>query len=346
MSTVHARRAALVETLFPGGIPGLWCPLLTHYTDDVTIDTVRMAAHIRHMRPWVSGFLAPGSTGDGWEMSPAESDSLVDFLLNEAERQRFSLMIGVLRLKGGTVVPAIRDVLNRYTDGSVEAAGLAARHIAGFTVTPPGGAELTQGEILAELEAIAATGAPISIYQLPQITQNEMTPETVSHLVRRYPNVYLLKDTSGADRVVLSGTDLDNLYLVRGAEGDYAGWVKSNGGYYDGFLLSTANSFAEPLATVLSLISDGKVAEAEELSGRISRVVGAVFDAAGALSFGNPFANANKAMDHFFAWGADAGGRTPPMTHSGHRLPGELLQTAEVELTREGFLPTEGYVDT
>ncbi len=346
MSTVYDRRSALVQTLFPEGIPRLWCPLLTHYTDDGTIDTARMAAHIHHMRPWVSGFLAPGSTGDGWEMSSEESDILVDFLLNEAERQRFSLMIGVLRIEKGTVVPAIQDVLYRYTDGSVDADKLAARHIAGFTVTPPGGAELTQGEILAELEAIAATGAPVSIYQLPQITHNEMSPETVSQLVRTYPNIYLMKDTSGADRVILSGTNLDNLYLVRGAEGDYARWIKSNGGQYDGFLLSTANSFAEPLATVLSLISDGLVAEAEELSGRISRVVGNVFEAAGALPFGNAFANANKAMDHFFAWGADAGARTPPMTHSGNRLPGELLQTAEAELTREGFLSAKGYVDT
>jgi 4-hydroxy-tetrahydrodipicolinate synthase len=113
--TVPDKRAALVHTLFPGGIPRLWCPLLTHYDDHGALDTRRIAAHIRHMRPWVSAFLAPGSTGDGWEMTQEESTRLLDFLIEEADRQDFSLMIGVLRTGRGEVVPAIRSALERYT---------------------------------------------------------------------------------------------------------------------------------------------------------------------------------------------------------------------------------------
>jgi 4-hydroxy-tetrahydrodipicolinate synthase len=345
MATVHQRRSALIQTLFPQGMPRLMCPLLTHYTADGSLDTARISAHISHMRPWVSAFLAPGSTGDGWEMGASESDALLGFLAEEAQRQDFSLMAGVLRTEPGTVVPAIQAVLDRFAGGSADAAELARNKICGFTVTPPKGADLPQEIIRAELEAIARTGAPIAIYQLPQITENEMSPDTVATLVAKYPNVYLMKDTSGEDHVVLSGVDLDNLYLVRGAEGDYAKWIAANGGYYDGFLLSTANSFAAPLGEMISLLVDGKVDAATRLSQRVSRVVAAVFAEAGKLSFGNAFANANKAIDHHYAWGPATATVDPPMTHSGNRLPDSLITLAGERLAAEGFDVGGGYMN-
>jgi dihydrodipicolinate synthase/N-acetylneuraminate lyase len=344
MSSVATQRTSLVELLFPQGIPRLWCPLLTHYNGDGTLDTVRIAAHIRHMRPWVSAFLAPGSTGDGWEMTPEESDTLLAFLVEEAKRQDFSLMPGVLRTEPGTVVPAIRQILERFTGGASDPAALAERKIVGFTVTPPKGADLEQGFIHRELEAMAQSGVPLAIYQLPQITENEMSPETIASLVATYPNVYLMKDTSGLDHVVLSGVELSNLYLVRGAEGDYARWIKNNGGSYDGFLLSTANSFAAELGQMINLLLEGRIAEANALSGRVSRVVTAVFTEAGKLPYGNPFANANKAIDHHYAWGSDADKHAPPMTHSGNRLPESLLALARDHLAREGLTTDTGYM--
>ncbi len=334
----------MIATLFPGGVPTLWCPLLTHYTSVGEIDTARMSAHIRHMRRWVPAFLAPGSTGDGWEMPPEESDALIDFLIEEAAAQDFSLMVGILRTQRGSVIPAITSILQRHTAGNADVSALAKKHICGFTVTPPKGKELSRENIHGELSAIAQTGVPLAIYQLPQITENEMSPETVAALVAEFPNVYMMKDTSGEDRVVRSGADLADLYLVRGAEGDYSSWIRSNGGSYDGFLLSTANCFAEPLSRMIQLIAEGDIAAADALSDRITRVVSAVFQDAAILEFGNPFANANKAIDHFFAWGPSAHTQPPPMTHSGSRLPEKLLATARDRLTKEGLFPAAGYM--
>lgn len=345
MSAVSDQRATLITTLFPTGVPRLWCPLLTHYKEDGTIDTDRISAHIADMRPWVSAFLAPGSTGDGWEMEEKETTLLLDFLTAEAVRQDFSLMAGVLRTQPGTVVPAIHSFLQRFTNGQHDAATLASKRICGFTVTPPKGAQLGESTICDELVAIAETGAPIAIYQLPQITENEMSPETVEHLVQTYPNVYLMKDTSGEDHVVLAEKNLENLFLVRGAEGDYATWIKTNGGYYDGFLLSTANSFSAELGTMIDLLLKGKVDDAVALSERITAVVTAVFAEAGKLSFGNPFANANKAIDHHRAWGRSALSHAPPMTHSGNRLPKELIKLAGAQLKDHDFEIGAGYLD-
>ena len=72
MTTIRNRftgqRGPLVETLFPEGVPRLWCPALTHYAEGGQIDRARIRAHVRSMQPWVKGFLVPGSTGEGWEI--------------------------------------------------------------------------------------------------------------------------------------------------------------------------------------------------------------------------------------------------------------------------------------
>lgn len=345
MQPVSEQRKNLMRTLFPDGVPRLWCPLLTHYEADGSIDKKRIANHIKHIRPWVNAFLAPGSSGDGWEMDEAESDELLRFLADEAGRQNFSLMAGVLRTEPGTVVPAIKALLARFTKGGTDPAILAAANICGFTVAPPKGSGLTQQFIYAELEKVARIRAPIAIYQLPQITKNEMSPKTVEKLASLYSNIYLLKDTSGKDRVAKSGRDFSNLFLVRGAEGDYAQWAREGGGHYDGFLLSTANCFAKELKTMIHNLLDGSIDEARILSGRVSRVIAAVLDAASGLSFGNIFTNANKAIDHHFAWGAKAGGLPAPMTHSGNRLPDSLVTCARDQLTAEGFDTGPGYMN-
>jgi len=360
MASTISRRSILVSGIFPSGLPRLWCPLLTHYGDDLQLDGERMAAHIRSLRPWVSAFLAPGSTGDGWELSASETDRLLDVLLAEAERQDFSVMVGVLRTGQGEALAAVRYYLSRLSDGASGVQALSSRRICGFTVTPPKGAGLAQDLILRELESIAQTGVPLAIYQLPQVTENEMSPDTVASLAARYPNLYLLKDTSGLDRVALSAVDLDGLFLVRGAESGYSRWYKassSNGrpnavsgggtphGIYDGFLLSTANCFAREFSLIMEDVAAGRFTEADALSDRVSAVVGGVFLEASKLDFGNPFSNANKAMDHCLAWGSGYASIPLPMTHSGNRLPLSLVQTAGALMDQYGFRPAKGYLE-
>ena len=59
---------------------------------------------------------------------------------------------------------------------------------------------------------------------------------------------------------------------------------------------------------------------------------------------GNAFANANKAMDHFFAHGPDAAKLPPPRLHAGSRLPEAFLRATGELLAANGFLPGTGYL--
>ena len=110
-----------------------------------------------------------------------------------------------------------------------------------------------------------------------------MTPELVATLARDFPEFVFFKDTSGNDAVATAASDPDGecdlagVFLVRGAEGDYARALKTEGGVYDGLLLSTANSFGGELATIIEWSAAGRHAEAHRLSDRLASLVSEVF---------------------------------------------------------------------
>ncbi len=350
------QRDEIVRAVFPQGIPELWCPLLTHYRDEqATLDDERIRAHLRRLSPVVKTFLAPGSTGDGWEMSESTQRRLVRKLLEIADELDLLIMIGVLRTERGAAREAILETASELLDGPPPrdpvacARALADRRVSGFTVTPPRGAGLTEQTIQDELASVPELGVPVAFYQLPQITENEISHRSLAALAAEYPNFYLFKDTSGHDRVARAAQDgkqeYENLFLVRGAELGYAGWHRGAGGPYHGFLLSTANCFASAFTEMLAALEAGDAPKAKTLSDRVSAVAQELFDAAGELPYGNPFSNANRAIDHVFAHGAErAGAIPPPCTISGNRLPSELIAQAAESLQRNGFPVEHGYL--
>jgi dihydrodipicolinate synthase/N-acetylneuraminate lyase len=341
------QREQLMRALFPGGIPTLWCPSLTHFEDDGAIAQPRMRAHLRFMHPWVQGFLIPGSTGEGWEMSDAEVDQLLDFMIDEIRGVGAHLLIGMLKTEIADVLDGVKRIVARLmqrTGCKDPLESLTESSVCGFTICPPSGKDLSQHQIETALEAVLALGLPISLYQLPQVTQNEMSPETVAALSDRFPNFYLFKDTSGTDRVAASG--FRGTFLVRGAEGDYACHLADGGGNYDGFLLSTANCFGRQLGLMIQHLRSGNRREADALSQKLTALCAEVFALAASVGYGNAFTNVNKAMDHFFAHGPNAATLAPPRLHSGKRLPRELIEAAAAALNRHGLMPEHGYLAT
>ncbi len=343
-----ARRASLLASLFPGGVPLLWCPPLTHYDRHGAIDGLRIAAHLRHLSAHVKGLLIPGSTGDGWELSEQEIRQLLDIALEQVRRLNLHLLIGALSPDADEALKTIHKAVERLKARAREtdpARALAGARVCGFTVCAPRGRQLSQTEIGRALTRILETGLPIALYQLPQVTQNEVSPELASDLALRFENFILFKDTSGGDRVVLSGKDLAGVFTTRGAEGDYARWFRAAGGPYDGFLLGSANCFAAQLQQVLQDISAKRLEAAQQLSDRLTRAVNEVSRLVVGLTQGNAFANANKAMDHFFAYGPRAATAPPPRLHAGGSLPAEVLRATGEILSRHELMPARGYLE-
>ncbi|MFA6412765.1 MAG: dihydrodipicolinate synthase family protein [Syntrophales bacterium] len=347
MNDRQTERIKLVQTMFPDGIPRLWCPLLTHYRDDKTIDFDRMESHFAYISPWVKGFLIPGSTGDGWELTEEETLQVTEFAVAHMRGKDIHLLIGLLRPDVGGVKGTLSAMKGRNVIHLLENKGadpvMSPRQIYGITICPPRGKALSQAEIDSGLSEILDMALPTALYQLPQLTENEAAPETFARLTEKYSNLIFFKDSSGNDRIASSSVDKGGVFLVRGAEGDYARWLKEAGGPYDGFLLSTANSFPRELRSIIENLEKGDFKAAGETSGRLSTVIGKVFTIVQPLPHGNAFTNANKAIDHFLAYGPNAASRPGPLLHAGVRLTREILTATGEVLDSQGLLPERGY---
>ncbi len=368
-SNIRARRAAIASILHPRGIPPLWCPPITHYRDDGSLDIERSQTHLARIIPHAPCLLIPGSTGDGWEMDGAETEALLRGLIPVVGDLGGKVLIGALDPDASRAGRAMEARMNLALEsagadfdfdslrGDPEKAAVAcaAAGISGFAVCAPAGEGRSQEEIGQALSAILALGLPTALYQLPQVTKNEISPETFASLAARWPNLYLLKDTSGLDHIALADIDRAGVFFVRGMEGDFFRWISRSGTCegsglerrYDGLLLSSANVFAAELADTIRLARSGEGQKADSLSGRISRVLASVLAEAAGLPYGNAFSNANRALDWVMAFGpspalgagAQAGARESPRTHCGERLPSAFLDFAAATLSREGFVP-------
>jgi 4-hydroxy-tetrahydrodipicolinate synthase len=333
-ANTEMRREDRQRKLFPNGSPRLWCPALTHFRQSHEPDTQRMYLHLQHLSLHTKALLVPGSTGEGWEMSDGDIRKVLDIVFEIAESLGLQILVGVLKT-------TLQEVLS-----CMQSLEYLSSHPAfvGFTVCPPKGDGLSQDEILHALRHVLERGWPTALYQLPQVTGNEMTPETVGTLAREYENFILFKDTSGFDRVAKSGADLGGVWMVRGAEaGGYAGWLRVSGGQYDGFLLSSANVFAKELARIIELSQNGRTQEATELAITIQRVVQSVFEWCKEIAVGNPFTNANKMLDHVMAFGSCWTTEPTPMLISGTRLPMALCEKVANLLEETNLKPAIGY---
>jgi dihydrodipicolinate synthase/N-acetylneuraminate lyase len=345
-SSTAETRSQLLARLFPDGVPQLWCPALTHYDREVMIDAQRIAAHLRHMSPHVRGFLIPGSTGDGWELSDSEARQLLGIALDQAQALKVHLLIGALKPDAESALKMMRDTIDWIESRTNEvdiSKSLAKARVSGFAVCPPRGKDISQIQMENALATILKSGVPIALYQLPQVTQNEISPELASKLAAEFENFFMFKDTSGTDRVITSGKNLAGVFMVRGAERNYARWLKA-AGTYDGFLLSTANCFAIELRQLMTDLWEGRIDAANRMSERLTAIISSAFDLASPFPHGNAFANANKAMDQFFAYGPEAVNVPPPRLHAGPFLPADLIvQTGKI-LERHGLMPDKGYL--
>ena len=346
--SVAETRRDLFNRLFPEGVPALWCPPITHYNAEGGIDAPRIEAHLTHLAPHVGGLLAAGSTGDGWELDNERYRTVVRLDLQAAARLNFRVLIGALRPHVAEmqllIASWVRELAGPAPDQSL-VDRLAAQHVAAFTICGAVGADLSAEVVASGLADILQTGVPLSLYQLPQVTGYELPTALLNALAAHFPTLLLFKDTSGKDAVAQSPNPLPGVHLVRGAEGDYLRWLGLAGGPYHGFLLSSANCFAPALRGLIEAARKGDTTRAEELSRQVSSVMQALFDVVKSVTGGNAFANANKAADHFMAYGPQGNPARPPRLSTGQPLPTEILRAAQQVLASHNLLPVHGYLD-
>ncbi len=180
---LNLQRQTLVETLFPDGIPRLWCPALSHFCADGSIDAARVACHLEAISPYAKGIMVPGSTGEGWDMNDAQVRDLLSVVMRSARSLGLRVLIGVMRKEVAQMLAVIEGTVSWLCEEMEQGSGLAAMlaaNVVGFTVCPPCGRDLSTEQICSALTDVLELGHPTALYQLPQVTGNEMSPSCVA----------------------------------------------------------------------------------------------------------------------------------------------------------------------
>ena len=169
-ATVAAQRLAILQRLFPAGVPSLWCPSLTHYDQDGRIDAARIRAHLRHLAPHVKGFLIPGSTSDGWELNDGEFWEVLELAFDQTQKLELHLLVGVLKADANEALEALAKVLAHIkarTNESDAEKALSKARVCGFAICAPRGKAVSQQEMELALTPILQLRMPVALYQLP-----------------------------------------------------------------------------------------------------------------------------------------------------------------------------------
>ncbi len=347
MSDIKNQRMGLIKKLFPDQFPQIWCPPLTHYDQNGKIDFARIKKHIASIAPYINSYLVAGSTGDGWEFDFDEYKAILDFFFSQLKPEMdFNLLIGILRTDLQGMKKNLDYALTYLQERNIKvnAGEYENSRFKGFVICPPKGKDKPYEEMKVEMESIIKLGYPIVLYQLPQITENEMHPDLVEYFGRQYTNVYMIKDSSGKDVVANDGRDYEGIILVRGAEGNYSKMLKKTGGPYDGFLLSTGNTFAKELAQIISYINNDQQNDADVLSDKITAAINEAFALVANLPSGNAFTNSNKLIDFINAFHCQYHEHPGPRLHSNNQLPVNLLDKIADILKKENLYPDQGYI--
>lgn len=328
-----------------------WVPVITHYHADGSIDRDRMLSHARQIHPHTRLWMLAGTTGDGWLHSLSQYRQLVEYgCIVAAQTPQPTVLVGALQPDTRGVIERIEVLKDRLgiTRGAVLEDNLPLLKqwgFAGVTVCAPVGEQVTQDQIEDHISLICQVSAlPIVVYQLPQVTRNLIAPQTLVKLVQRFPQIILFKDSGGADEIARSGLLADSLVLVRGAEGNYLEVLKKVGGWYDGWLLSTGNAFAPQLTEIQRYYNQGDYHSAAQVSQALSRVVQQVFALAQDLPTGNPFSNANRAVDHLLAYGKSWRDYPLPVLLDGSCLPVDFIARVETLIAAFPLVFDVGYL--
>ena len=92
------------------------------------------------------------------------------------------------------------------------------------------------------------------------------------------------------------------------------------------------------------LLEEGRGEEAAALSERLTQVVESVFKLVTGIPRGNAFLNANRAMDHYMAFGKDALFIQPPRLNAGTYIPEDVIRRVGDVLESASLIPDTGYL--
>lgn len=178
---------------------GIFCPSITPLTSDGDVDYDSWSKHLNFLvEGGVDGILVLGSIGEFYAFDEEEKRGIIDFVTAEiAGRVKVFIGTGNTRIKS-TIA------LTEYAKG---AGADAAVVVSPYYFGP---SEAAAEQYFGELAG--AVDLPIVLYNFPERTGSDLSPQLVSTLRKAHPNIMGIKDTVdniSHTRAMIAATDDD-----------------------------------------------------------------------------------------------------------------------------------------
>lgn len=246
-------------------IEGVFPPLPTPFAEDGSLAIDRLRSNVEHLNATgLSGYLALGSNGEAFHVSPSEASQVFAAVVASAGPS-MTVLAGTGQLSTWATI----EMTQRAAD-----AGCGA-----VLVLPPFyyKGSMTSDALRAHFEAVAdASPLPVVVYNVPATTGLQVPVEVIASLAK-HPNVVGVKDSSGEVARLA-----DTVRLTRGGEpfsvlsGNFAATLPGLTFGIRGAILAVANVAPRECVDLLTLFRTGKLAEAGDLHLRLLPVAAAV----------------------------------------------------------------------
>ena len=161
---------------------GVYCPSITPLQSDGSIDFPAWEAHLeRLISGGISGVLIFGSIGEFYALSMEQKKQAIEFV-GRVAKGRMQFLIG----SGSTKIAEAKE-LNAY---GYEHGADAAVVVSPYYFGPSDALATKYFTELAE-----ASELPIMLYNFPDRTGNDLSPELISTIAAAHPNIVGVKDT-------------------------------------------------------------------------------------------------------------------------------------------------------
>lgn len=224
---------------------GLYVAVITPFTKDFEIDFEELREHaIWLMDSGVTGLVATGSCGEYAALEDRERDQVIR-TLGTVTRGRVPLIVGV-------AAAASRMVAHWAT---------LAKEIgaSGVMALPPILYKPRWEEVRAHYALLNDVGLPIVVYNNPQDTAVDITPQRIGELARDFPNIVAIKEFSLDVRRVSAIREHSDVEIMAGAD-DLV--IESLLAGATGWIAGMANIIPKESVTLLRLIEGGQLEEA------------------------------------------------------------------------------------
>jgi len=253
----HHNRRLMIEGVFP--------PLPTPFHDDGSLAIDRLRENVERLNPTgLSGYLALGSNGEAFHVSPPEA-SQVFAAVAAAVAPGMTVLAGTGQLSTWATI----EMTQRAADAGCHAA----------LVLPPFyyKGSMTNDALRRHFETVAdASPLPVVLYNVPATTGLSIPVEVIAALAK-HRNVVGVKDSSGEVARLA-----DTVRLTRGGEpfsvlsGNFAATLPGLTFGVQGAILAVANVAPRECVSLLALFREGRTAEAGELHLRLLPIAAAV----------------------------------------------------------------------